>query len=747
MLNRLYEKIVVFFILAIASGTTFAGVFTVPPTDKSKEYLGMIFGGSVGSISLGGNVNFTVFSLMMEKFNLVMLVFGVILLSYVTIVSTVNTAREGEALGKKFSIFMVMRPLLGILLMVPGHSSGYSVIQMSVMWLVLNGIGLADSAWNVILQQLSYGVNITSSVEYNPREPKIAPYHLNDLIKEVMKSSTCKNVLNHEMPELSRIPGPFQQHGPVKIYVVPNKVYGSAVTDTRIVQTAEVRVGLEGASSPYDHICGKFLVEMELKKDNKELVFSTANLTKRLAIKAQALAAMFSAVDTATSLLSKPDVFNIEQIDKGYVSAAGEAYINQMTALVKENLLKKTRTDLTAEEKQLRSYGWIHAGSYYHVITKAQKTYLDPELTVGKMMPIKSYGAPSEIYSLLTDHHFNQHQKYNQAIDKVVRFWEKDHPHAKANPADPDFISGNEQKPTHSISIENVKTTDDRVNNFMNDMIAEIKDPFEDYLKSIDKADPLYALSRFGMALALDSETAVLTDAIINQLQGGPHNLARGPFVQQPQAPPRAIEGGIRYLIIIIGATLGVYIPLIPYLVFLVSAFGWFIMVIESVFLCPMLSLALCYPTEEILSKITHGLFIIMNVFLRPILMVFGFVVGITLMRAGFSLLNFGFISALNAGTTATVFSILSVLVIYVFVVMAIVNKAFSLIYLLANQVMRWIGGQAEHTDTDAIVREIKSGFDSTVGRDQALMGRGGAAPVAPPGGRPPRPDFPRPNF
>jgi len=741
MLNRFYIKIVTFLILAISSGTSFANIFAVPPTDKSKEYLGMIFGGSVGAVSLGGNVNFTIFSAIIEKFNLVMLVFGVIFLGYITIVSTVNTAREGEALGKKFSLFTIFRPLMGILLMVPSYSSGYSVIQMSVMWIVLNGIGLADSAWNTILQHLSYGANITANVQHQAGGTKITPYHLQDLTKSVMIASACRNALNHEMPELKKMPGLFQQHGPIKIYVVPQKIQGNAVLDDRIIQTAEVKVGLEGAHAPYDHICGKFLVGVELKREDRDkLDFIETHLTSRLATKVQALLAMFHAVDTATSLLSKAHL-NIDHVDKGYVNSAGEAYINQMTALTKNGAARDFRTNLTQQQKELRSYGWIHAGSYYHVITKAQKTFLDPELTVGKMVAIQPTVIPDEIYQLLTnDRNFNQRDKLLLAVDKIQRFWEKDRPLTlKAQ-------SGNEEKPSQSISIENAKTTNDRVEALINRMVNEIHVPFVDYLKSIEEGDPLLALSRFGTALALDSEQSVFAGDLIAALGAAPHNLQRGPFLQDGYPAAGAVSG-IRYLIIIIGATLGIYIPLVPYLVFLIAAFGWFIMVIEAIFLCPMLSLAFCYPAEEIFSKITHGLFIIMNVFLRPLLMVLGFIVGITLMRAGFSLLNFGFISALNAGTTSTVFSILAVLVVYVFIAMTLVNKSFSLIYLLANQVMRWIGGQPEHTDTDAIVREIKTGFDSTVGRDQALMNRAAAGLGGPgaPGARPanpPPPDF-----
>ncbi len=700
MLNRFTAKIALFFILAITSETTFASIFSVIPSDKSKEYLGIIFGGSVGPLSLGGHVNFTIFSAMMEKFNLIMLIFGVIFLSYITISSTINTAREGEALGKKFSIFVPARAFIGIFMMVPGYSSGYSIIQISVMWLVLHGIGVANSAWNVILQQLSAGINISSNIRYENEAGKITPLDLSNLTKDVMKASACKNVINQEMPELSTIPGLFQRQGPIKIYVVAHPVEGNIGYDTKIRQTAEVKIGLRGADAPYDHICGQFLVDAELNKNVKDTIFTEANLHNRLAIKLRALVAMFEAVDPATTLLSKGN-FDINHIDQGYVTAAGEAYINQLSALTREKSLDKT--NLTKDQQTLKSYGWIMAGSYYYTITKESqnKVVLDSELTAEKKNSIGRDAMPNEVYSLLSNEQpFEQHKKLDQAIQKVLDFWEKDKP----KPED--------VKSAHGVLANNTSTSvDPRVNKFIEKTVDQIKQPFSDYLKSVDAGDPLSALGEFGRALTSRAEGQLFN---VNQADLQEYlNLPEGKFFE-----------GIWFLIVIIGATLGIYIPLVPYLVFLISAFGWFMAVIEAVFLCPMITVALCYPSDEILSKLTNGLHIIINIMLRPILMIFGFVAGITLMRAGFSFLNFGFIPALNAGTTPTIFSILSVLVVYAFIVMSIVNKSFSLIHLLPAQVMRYIGGQAEHSDTQETVREVKTGFDSTVGRDQALMNR-----------------------
>ena len=54
-----------------------------------------------------------------------------------------------------------------------------------------------------------------------------------------------------------------------------------------------------------------------------------------------------------------------------------------------------------------------------------------------------------------------------------------------------------------------------------------------------------------------------------------------------------------------------------------------------------------------------------------------------------------------------------------------IIMRIFLLpVLMIFGFVARWIGGHPEHTDIQEVIREVKTGFDSTVGRDQALMNR-----------------------
>ena len=106
-------------ILYFIAPNVFAGVFDPPPSDQSLAYLGMIFGSNVGTIYLGGAAN-PVLAQMFEQFNTIIVAIGTVVISYIGIVSTINTAQEGQTMGKKWSsIWLPMRSMMGMLLMVP----------------------------------------------------------------------------------------------------------------------------------------------------------------------------------------------------------------------------------------------------------------------------------------------------------------------------------------------------------------------------------------------------------------------------------------------------------------------------------------------------------------------------------------------------------------------------------------------------------------------------------------------------
>lgn len=128
--------------------------FTPPPGDYSVVFLGNIFGMVDGILhGTGSQMLGTLFGV----FNTAVLTLGGIIIMYTLIVSTMNTAHSGEMLGKQWSsIWVPVRSTIGLALLVP-KASGYCMMQIFVMWIIVQGVGAADKIWDAALGYLNRG--------------------------------------------------------------------------------------------------------------------------------------------------------------------------------------------------------------------------------------------------------------------------------------------------------------------------------------------------------------------------------------------------------------------------------------------------------------------------------------------------------------------------------------------------------------------------------------------------------------
>lgn len=148
------------------------------------------------------------------------------------------------------------------------------------------------------------------------------------------------------------------------------------------------------------------------------------------------------------------------------------------------------------------------------------------------------------------------------------------------------------------------------------------------------------------------------------------------------------------------GTIFAFYIPLIPYMVFTFASVAWFIAVIEAMVAAPIVALGLAHPEgHDSFGKAREAIMLLANVFLRPALMIIGYVIAIILSFVTFHLVNAGFFRATNA-ITGTAFGIgsaiapLFIVGLYTTIIMQVMQKSFDLIYLLPDRVLKWIGGQ-----------------------------------------------------
>lgn len=139
--------------------------FAPPASDFSMVFLANLFGIVDGVLSGTGS---QIMGSMFGVFNSAVLAIGGVIIMYTLMVSTMNTAHEGQMLGQKWSsIWIPVRSTMGLALLIP-KASGYCLMQIFVMWIVVQGVGAADKVWNAALSYLNRGGVIIQAQQVNP---------------------------------------------------------------------------------------------------------------------------------------------------------------------------------------------------------------------------------------------------------------------------------------------------------------------------------------------------------------------------------------------------------------------------------------------------------------------------------------------------------------------------------------------------------------------------------------------------
>jgi len=195
----------------------------------------------------------------------------------------------------------------------------------------------------------------------------------------------------------------------------------------------------------------------------------------------------------------------------------------------------------------------------------------------------------------------------------------------------------------------------------------------------------------------------------------------------------------------IMGLMMYVYIPLIPYFIFFFAVLGWLIAVVETMLAAPLVAIGIAYPEgHQMLGRADPAVMLVTNVFIRPTLMVFGFIAGTILSYVAVTLLNetFEFVMLTNTGQPVSAASatyvhtsqygglgnvlrlsagrtpavLIAFLVIYIGAVMVVLNKCFALIHILPDSVLRWIGGQHQFGEYSKGESEVAGQAKSGIG-------------------------------
>lgn len=184
--------------------------------------------------------------------------------------------------------------------------------------------------------------------------------------------------------------------------------------------------------------------------------------------------------------------------------------------------------------------------------------------------------------------------------------------------------------------------------------------------------------------------------------------------------------------VLLTGLTLAIYIPLIPYMLFLFGVISWLISVVCLMFAAPIICFLMLWSgadQENPLLSREAGQFVgqLLAAFVRPALMIAGLVVGMILATVSINLLNYGFDAILiNSIKTLKVSDIatkdffkniesLGGVIVYTFIMISVVNMCFSTIHLLYTEVMRIVGIQVGQGGGEAekAMQDVKQSSES----------------------------------
>ena len=690
--------------------------------DQSRYYLGMIFG-SVGNVLNGTGSQ--ILGVMFGEFNRAVLILGTIVFTYVYGKGVLDTAAHGEFLGKQAnSLWVPLRSIGGLALMIPKASSGYCVIQVFLMWVVLQGVGAADMLWSTLAGQLQ---NSSSGSEANATavvSGAIAT-QLTSQVQNVFSGLVCGYSLQKSQNSGSVVLD-YSANGNNRSYDI---AYSPAPGEKAVSCST---IQWKNACQAGDTACQK------LASDQKSAIENMVNNLKPIAsfyvndsyrycesrdAQGNCITPAFpqSLNDAGSSQTVAEHVYNLA----GKINFPQNQSINYVSSLAGEKASSRNNNPAQRTGNDMVDDGWIFAGSYIYDLAKSVNkagTVPNFSASVANMGDISGYFP----------------KNYPDPI-KMSEAYAQNLPSDQASAGNRDTGANDTQKKL--IATFAVMTTVSSVGlvaaggmalgagipalSVMTGALIGIICSFDAIINLIihGNGGPLGAilyLQTFGyIVLAIVGITfglmlvAIFTQAlgenVMNCMQ--PVGFAAAETFSYVSYLVMATFGAL----LTIGIFLAVYLPLLPFIYFTFGVLSWLVAVFETMIAAPIVALGIIHPEgHDFWGKAEPAVMLTVNVFLRPSLMLFGLMAAVLLGYVFVDIITVGFGQAVfnmqdKGGAMANPIEAICMMGLYTFLVVVGYSQCFKLITETGNRVLSWLGFQGQlGMQTDDAVGQMK---------------------------------------
>jgi defect-in-organelle-trafficking protein DotA len=710
------------------AASTFSPLNLSPPnSDLSFNYLSNIFGVVDGVLSGTGS---QILGSLFGVFNSAVLVLGGIVILYTLFVSTLSTAHEGEVLGKRWSsIWIPLRSVAGIALLIP-KASGYSFVQIFMMWVAVQGIGAADSIWGASLDYLTRGGVI---IQQNMTAGSPQMTAMIDNSANLLRSLTCTYMLQKQFELYQQANGGTAP---------PNFYQGILAKFTSTSGSMTIPFPASGYKNT-DGVCGNvswstvklptFMTDNQNNpKQQYVSIAKSIEQSRTLAVQSMITTLYPTAIVIVSNFLtpappagtgpsplgqiipgSSPELWGSGSVTApgaflvpgSILSDASATYYGMMAPTL--NLLNNSVNSSNDWMNEAREKGWVLAGKYYFslvALNDSVKSFTENSAP-RFLAPSDSLNTNPYVYGQLG----GSNSPYVINLNTLVNSPSSNNTTVGADsPFITDAGSFGGSLKYGSLDIKSAYDSKSRANKalaiFFNGL-DDVKGGFYNLMNAQEtNTNPVLGLASLGSAIVNLCIMTFIYFALAILAIGLALGLAFGFAVAAAVVGfAVAIMGLITPILItliVAGLVMCLYIPIIPFIIFTFGVIGWFIAVIEAIIAAPLVALGIAHPEgQEILGKAEPAVILLVNVFLRPTFMIFGLLVGMQLCYVSIWLLNQGFMDAYkdSAGRAATGWTDLFVpiggIILYVIIVQQIVQKSFSLIHIIPDEVLKWIGG------------------------------------------------------
>ncbi len=676
--------------------------FKPPAGDASVAFLREIFGTVIDQIYAGADpgteASANVLSRMLGPFNSAVLFFGMLFISYTTIKGTIDSAHDGELLGKKMSsAWLPLRTVTAAALLLP-LSSGYSLIQIGVLWLAVQSVGLA-------------GLVLRAGLDYVAETNMVMQPHIPDarpLAANVLRFEVCRAALNQQFVGSGRYEKIVLREVPQTIVVTPDKQMYTGGLDNavpvlklirlyrqakQLIPTRYTVVNFEWRAQHGSYlnpvVCGALKWEEAETRGERSDNLKIAK-GPIMAAHAQAVRQMIQTLRPFAEALAAG-----QKPEPGVLESAAAHYEKTLVDAAKNALQQTNDAGRASFLEWAKEGGWIFLPTYYNhfiQLNDVMQSALNT-LPVSRAIEIEDKEVQTVLRSyqdvLLTAEEYIKHREaaprkaYQQQVatsTQVPHSWE-DAKRLLASLAQHAIYQFTQELAGSNLShVGQIKALGDSIIHTGEGLLGS-----------------LFTINGFshGNGIKLTLGTFFDIGAAVSSISGLLTTLA--------------------LTILFFGAWAAYYVPMIPFITAVTAVIKWFVLVFESVIAAPIFALAHLHPDgSDSVGKGGPGYMLILGNFLRPTLTVFGFFGSIWLMQPVSGFVNAAYITAVAGAeynSLSGVVAFLAYVGIYVMLMTGVVHSIFTLVNWLPDNVLSWLGGTLDTKDIGGSATEASGGF------------------------------------